>query len=246
MKNFRAATLAQLVGEETAAAAVLEKYHLDFCCKGKRTLEEACRNQGVDLAAVTDELEQVFSKSSTHDAAFFQTMPLDALADYIIEKHHSYVRRMSPLLLAHTQKVADRHGKSHPELIQIADLFELVAHELAQHMFKEEQVLFPYIHRLIKVEKSGDLSKLALRPFVVSPIKVMEAEHEKAGAWLEEIRRLSNNYFPPDAACATYQLCFRELKEFEEDLHWHVHLENHFLFPQTIELEASLAQMVYE
>jgi regulator of cell morphogenesis and NO signaling len=68
----------------------------------------------------------------------------------------------------------------------------------------------------------------------------MEAEHEAAGDELFEIRSLTNNYTPPADACNTYRICYQELKEFEEDLHKHVHLENNILFPKTIKLEKEI------
>jgi regulator of cell morphogenesis and NO signaling len=33
---------------------------------------------------------------------------------------------------------------------------------------------------------------------------------------------------------------YRELHEFEADLHEHVHLENNILFPRAVELEATI------
>ena len=70
-----------------------------------------------------------------------------------------------------------------------------------------------------------------------SPLAWLEAEHETAGDGLFEIRRLSSNYVIPADACNTFAVFYKELKEFEEDLHKHVHLENNILFPRSIELE---------
>jgi len=71
--------------------------------------------------------------------------------------------------------------------------------------------------------------------YLLSPINVMEHEHDHAGAQLNEIRILTNNYTPPQDACTTYRLSFAALQAFEIDLHQHVHLENNILFPKAIE-----------
>lgn len=42
MLTYKDHTLAAIVSDRHQAAAVFEKYHLDFCCKGKRTLQQAC------------------------------------------------------------------------------------------------------------------------------------------------------------------------------------------------------------
>ena len=49
---------------------------------------------------------------------------------------------------------------------------------------------------------------------------------------LFKIRELTNNYTAPESACTTFRISLEELKEFETDLHKHVHLENNILFPQ--------------
>ena len=245
MKNVRELTLAELVTQQTGAAVIFEKYHLDFCCKGKRTLEDACQSQGLDVEEVAARLETVFQKSGENEGESFQSMSLDKLADYIVYKHHSYVREMAPVILAHTQKVADRHGENNPDLVKIAQRWQQVAGELTQHMFKEENILFPYIKRLVDADRTGNEVLRPRQPFISNPIQVMELEHDEVGGLLKEIRELSNNYTPPLIACTTYRLSFNELKEFEEDLHRHIHLENNLLFPKSIKLETELLQGVF-
>ncbi|MBI5916703.1 MAG: iron-sulfur cluster repair di-iron protein [Bacteroidetes bacterium] len=245
MKNFLESTLAELVSENTAAAGVFEKHGLDFCCKGKRTLENACQSQGLDAAAIAGEIEEVFSKPGAAAASHFQNMPLDELADYIVEQHHAYIRHVIPLLSAHTQKVAERHGGGNPSLVKIAELWQSVAEDMTAHMLKEEQILFPYIKRLVAAAETNNPALFPRQPFVSNPIRVMEQEHDAAGELMRQIRELSNDYTPPLVACTTYRLSFNELREFGEDLHRHVHLENNLLFPKAEELETdALAGLV--
>lgn len=244
MKNFRETTLAELVTERTGAAVVFEKHKLDFCCNGKRSLEEACEGQGLNTEAIVTELEVVFSGESAPAEDQFNRMALGKLAEYIQETHHSYVRRMILALIAHTQKVADRHGNNNANLIRIAELWVALAEELMQHMHKEELILFPYVRRLEEAVASGDPTMFPQRAFVSHPIQVMEIEHDKAGEIMKEVRQLSNDFTPPLMACTTYRLSFRELKEFEADLHQHIHLENNILFPKAIALEKGLLEQL--
>ena len=37
-------TLAEIVTRHPMAAAVFERHKLDYCCRGKRTLQDACEN----------------------------------------------------------------------------------------------------------------------------------------------------------------------------------------------------------
>ena len=241
MENLKEKTLGEIVSQSTAAAGVFEKYHLDFCCKGKRPLKDACASQGIDLERVTTDLEAALASTDGASDDHLQQMQLDELANYIVNKHHAYVRHAIPLITAHTAKVVERHGNHEPNLKKIAELWQSVAAEMTAHMAKEEQVLFPVIKRLAAADATKNAALFPSQPFVSKPIQVMEMEHDQAGELMEQIRQLSNGYTPA-LACTTYRLIFNELREFEEDLHRHVHLENHLLFPKAIKLEEKLLQ----
>ena len=92
---------------------------------------------------------------------------------------------------------------------------------------------------MIKAKELGQETAPAPFGYVENPIRVMEAEHDRAGDIFKEIRRLSNNYTPPAEACNTFKALYALLNEFETDLHQHVHLENNILFPKVIQLELS-------
>ena len=237
-------TLAEIVQRNFHSAAVFEKYGLDFCCRGNKPVSQACEEKGLNQEEILTELRYLGNKAAgsvRHDE-----WGLDFMIDYIINTHHEYVRKMIPVLSAHTEKIATVHGIRHPELIEIAKKFSLVYKELKQHMFKEEQILFPYIKQMVKA--AGSRAKFEAPYFgsVTNPIKMMEVEHQNAGDELFGIRDLSNNYAVPEDACNTYRITMLELKEFEEDLHKHVHLENNILFPKSVKLEQELKEGAYQ
>lgn len=239
METFRTSTIKSIVTADFRAAAIFEKYSLDFCCKGGVTIEQACADKRLNPGPVYAELAQLAGGLSGNTPHYTQ-WPLDELVDYIVNVHHSFVREAIPVVLAHTRKVGAVHGGNHPEVVAIARHFETVAAELQHHMMKEEQMLFPYIKGLVAAKRG--LAAWTPPPFGTAqhPIRMMEAEHEAAGEELYGIRALSNNYAPPEDACTTYRVSFAELKQFEEDLHQHVHLENNILFPKAIALEREL------
>ncbi len=145
-----------------------------------------------------------------------------------------------PQILPLAQKVADVHGEHHPEVIQINELFNDLADELLSHMQKEEQILFPYIKKLVVDESAGKCSDPSCFGTVLGPISVMEQEHENAGVILKQLYHLSDGYIPPEDACNTFRVLFGKLQEFENDLHRHIHLENNILFPKAIEMEQTI------
>jgi regulator of cell morphogenesis and NO signaling len=229
-------TIGELVAKDYRKAEVFRKYGIDFCCGGKKSIRSACAEKGIDAALVEQELLTLADRPLPRTQNF-DKWDLAFLADYIENTHHTYVREALPALIEYTTKIARVHGERHPELISVAEHFIAIADELNAHMPKEERVLFPYIRQLLEAKKGG---KTVTRPpfgTIQNPISMMEMEHENAGSSLEAIRELTNDYTLPADACATYQLAFAALQEFEQDLHQHIHLENNILFPKALELE---------
>ncbi len=234
--DLRDFTLSEIVKDNFRTAAIFEKYSLDFCCNGKRTLKDACTEKGINPLNVVKEID-VMNTSVVDEEIKPDEWQLDILIDHIINKHHAYVNRMLPVISAHTQKIALVHGGNHPELKKVAEIFSAVNSEMKHHMMKEERILFPQIKILVKYQ---DRESRADKPFfgtIKNPIAMMESEHDSAGQGMFEIRNLTNNYNPPSDACETFKISYKELKEFEEDLHRHIHLENNILFPKAIMME---------
>lgn len=236
MTCTHAMTLGEIVTADFRAAAVLEKYGLDFCCRGNRSLEQSCRDAGLRTDEVLHQLEAI-EASPSPDAPAYSAWSPAALVEHIVTKHHAYVREALPVLLTHAGKIAKVHGERHPELIRVAQLVEQVAAEMTSHMMKEEHVLFPYIVELGAAAEAGRPAPFAPFGTVDNPIRMMEAEHESAGNAMFEIRELTDDYTVPADGCTTYAVCLRELDAFEKDLHLHVHLENNILFPKASALE---------
>ncbi len=233
-------TLGQMAAKDIRKAQVFKKYGLDFCCGGKKTLQQACTEKGLDITQVEKELKKSDSLSYGTRPVPYQDWSLDFLADYIVNTHHSYVKRVLPDLRHYAAKVQRVHGDRHEELNTIQPLVEALANELSAHLLKEEQVLFPYIKELVAVSQQKDSLSASRFGTIQNPVQLMEEEHETAGEILDQIRKLTNEFTLPEDACASYDLLYRMLHEFEDDLHLHVHLENNILFPAAVELEKSL------
>jgi regulator of cell morphogenesis and NO signaling len=211
---------------------ILEKYNIDFCCRGKKSLADACNEKGIGLSNILNEISSVQNPENSRSMPFTE-MSQSQLVNHIIVQHHYYVRKTMPVILAHLEKIAYKHGALYPYMIRVRDLFQEVQQEMTKHMQKEELVLFP---RIVEMEKAQNNDQLFAfdENYISGPISMMEMEHEMAGDKMFEIRGLTNSYEIPAGACTTFQVCLSELKEFEEDLHEHVHLENNILFPRAL------------
>jgi regulator of cell morphogenesis and NO signaling len=232
-------TVKDLVVEDFRTAGVFEKFGIDFCCNGNRSLDEACRAKGISTSEVEAELAKVKVQRDSGETHFENWDP-SLLTAYITKVHHRYVKDITPALLMHVKKVAAVHGEHHPEMKRVQQLFEQVSTELASHMMREEQMLFPYINVLANAEETHNHAPSAPFGSVNNPIQMMMTEHEDAGNALAEIRLLTHAYVPPEDACTTYRVTLSQLADYELDLHKHVHLENNILFPKAIVMENEL------
>lgn len=220
----------EIVAEDYRTAQVLRSYGLDFCCGGGRTLEKACSSKKIELKQVVAEIEALDLMDNTEDN--YNEWSLDFLTDYIVNNHHSFVRKMLPEISFYAEKVARVHGERDPELYDILQNVQLLRGEMLGHLQKEEEELFPQIKELVTQKKTGSV-KSAI-------VEALEEEHDKAGELMANIEALTNGFNPPSNACASYRVLFQNLEGFQQDLHKHVHLENNILFPKALKLEASL------
>jgi regulator of cell morphogenesis and NO signaling len=232
----------QSVGDWVTAdyrlATVFDKYGIDFCCGGQKPVAEACAEQGVSPDAILLEVDKVSEAPGSGER--YDEWALDFLADYIVNQFHIYTKKMLPQLSEYVDTVANVHGEAHPETRAIADLWPGVRGELAQHMQKEELMLFPYIKRLVQCRADGAVPPVPPFGSVRALVDMMEAEHDATGGALHQIEALSDGYTPPADACPTYETLYALLREFDAATKKHIHLENNVLFPKAVELEESL------
>jgi len=229
-------SVGEFVAEDYRTAAVFQRYGIDFCCKGGRTIDEVCEQKNILVEELMDNLVKV-SKLDDQSVTDFQSWPLDTLADYIENKHHKYILEKTPALRQYFDKLCKVHGSHHPELFEINEQFNASANELADHMQKEEIILFPYIRNMVEAQKNHDNAARPGFGTIQNPIQMMMEEHNVEGERFRKMSSLSEGYNPPADACSTYRVAYAMLKEFEGDLHLHIHLENNILFPKAIEME---------
>lgn len=229
----------ELVAADYRTASVFHAHGIDFCCRGNRPVEEACAEVKTEVAPLLRELNDVLSATSGA-AVDYKSWPPDLLIDYIIKKHHRYVAQKSAEIKPFLAKIADVHGDRHPELLEVEQLFHGAVGALTLHMQKEELVLFPYIVKVVNAQGKGPKpTTVGFESLEAYIAETMQVEHETEGERFRTISELTNHYETPADGCRTYQVTLAMLKEFEQDLHHHIHLENNILFPKAVELEKS-------
>lgn len=229
LKNilYNEITVGEIVAEDFRAAEIFKNVGIDFCCGGNKSLDNACNEKDIDPSSLRLQLKELENEpiSQTQN---FKEWELDFLSNYIVNTHHRYMLKTMPELVLYTKKIASVHGSNHPELIELADLFRGINNELIQHLKNEEEVLFPAIKEALKSNSTES------RGTIRSEISRMNGEHELAGGAMDRINEITSNYSVPQDGCNTYHVTFKLLRQFEDDLHTHVHLENNILYPKAL------------
>lgn len=107
---------------------------------------------------------------------------------------------------------------------------------MAVHLKEEEEVFFPAVKRVDAARIAGNTPDAKDRETIRADLLKLQREHEEIGDAVHTIRHLSKEYAIPGDVCNTFMITYQKLKEFENDLHKHVHLENNILFPKAAEL----------
>ncbi|MFV0591874.1 MAG: iron-sulfur cluster repair di-iron protein [Draconibacterium sp.] len=231
-------SVGEIVKGNYKTARIFDQHKIDFCCGGAISVKDACSKVNISQEDLLEELKTVFLTDDA-DSKYIDSLPLDKLSEYIVARHHSYVRENIPFLQQKLQKLCDVHGENHPELFKVKALFDTAAGNLTMHMQKEELVLFPYISRMVKDSENG-LANPSEFGGVNGPIEVMLQEHQAEGERFFEIAALTSDYTCPPDGCNTYRITYQTLSDFEQDLHRHIHLENNILFLKALALEKQI------
>ena len=158
---------------------------------------------------------------------------MNAIIEYIKERHHAFLRRELPPLEQLLDKATKAHCRSHGSMLgALKTVFLSFKTNIEVHLRIEEEILFPRLgnikwhtaDRQSPVEAPGKSSP-------ISAIQEMKHEHELVEWALNEMRALTCDYTPPHDASDALTMLYERLITVEADLQQHIHLENDLLWP---------------
>jgi regulator of cell morphogenesis and NO signaling len=233
--------ISEIVRSDYRTAAVFKKHEIDFCCGAKWTLEAICHMKGIEFTNIKKELEHAARTIQLSNSIRFDSWSIDFLTDYIINVHHSYLRDKLPEIKQRLDHFAADHADKYPYINEVQEQFDNLCHEFIPHIAQEEDVLFPYIRQIAHAYDSKEpYASLLVRTLRKPIANVMEYEHDFISKTLQNIRKLTDNYNPPQRSCTSHSITYSLLRELDDDLVQHLFLENEILFPKAIAMEREL------
>ncbi len=235
-------TVGNLVVQYPQLRQSLELLDIDYCCGGKKPLEEAAEAAGREWPAVESALNAALAQQPEQDSTDWNSAPLSELVDHIVGTHHAFMKEQLPRLDGLLAKVQKAHSSMHSDMLgRLRHTYDSLRAELEAHLMKEEEILFPAIKANETFLSKGGAKPVSHCGSIQNPIRQMEHEHDAAGDELAEMRKLTDSYQLPIDACQTFEALYEGLATMEDDLYQHIHLENNILFPKAVEQEAQMA-----
>ena len=236
--------VSDIVKQDYRTADVFRKYDIEYCCGAKWSLDAICMMKGLDINALKTDLEKATRNINVSNSLRFDEWPIVFLADYIVNVHHSYMKTVMPEIKSMLKNFIEEHVKKYPELAALDVAFNQLYKEVFPHMKQEEEVFFPYIKQIYSAFTTKESYAGLLVRTLRKPVEdVMSRDHQSAIKHLHKFRTLTNNYTPPLNACVSHKVSFAKLRELDNDLTQHIHLENNILFPKAIEIEKELLKI---
>jgi regulator of cell morphogenesis and NO signaling len=216
--------LGELVTFFPAITSRLNELHIDYCCQGDRTLEDAVREAGLNSEFIA-EVQKAYGEYLDRPDKELPVSELsdEQLIDLILEIHHQPERALwkeldqlvNKILLVHYE-----HGKE--ELLKLHRNFSELKMELEEHFAKEEEELFPAMRKANKTPEDNQAIKTLLLD--------LEGDHDGAGQIIKRIIKETDDFTPPAYACPTMRTVYAKLHELADDIFLHIAKENSVLF----------------
>lgn len=234
--------VSDIVQSDYRTADVFKRYGISYCCCNQASLMEVCIQKNIETEGIISELNEATRNINLSNKINFHEWKMDFLVDYIVNVHHAYIYRMLPELAADLATLSSGHKEPHPELERALSVFNELSVLLLAHVRHEEEIIFPYIKQIENAyrrkESYGNLFVRTLR----KPLHNIEVEHHRIYEVMTELRKFTSHYGQDSHTCANHNVVLMKLKEFDDDMRQHTHLENDILFPRAIEMEKELLQ----
>lgn len=215
---------------------VFNEFRVDSCCGGGRAIAETAAADGLeDLTPLLHALNRATRGFGEKDLGF--------VVAEIEKTHHAYLKEEVPLLQEEVARLA-RETQEGPAAAHAQELHEALsrlAAEIGEHLFKEEQILFPTIGRLDRALKGEEpLEPSVLGCGAQGPVTQMNFEHEMAKEGLDKIAQALGSLEATGAAGEAVSALRPRLERLRDDLLEHIRAEEEELFPRALELEAEV------
>jgi iron-sulfur cluster repair protein YtfE (RIC family) len=166
-------------------------------------------------------------------AGDFIALHPEEIIRYFSSKEHQNLRQSCRLINSLFDELLQQGGKEAQELADAFPLFCQLHGLIAEHLCKEDKILFPYA-----LEFLSKIRELKVRPgklmvgLLKGPLESMQQEHADMLALLLELRAGMKNYCFGEDCSEKMRLLCTELFTLEQSMRWHFYHQENVLYPK--------------
>lgn len=242
MSKVQNKKIKELISENYLFASILYFFGIEFYNYSENTLEQVCKEKGLQVSIVISSLEEAVKSEATVNASLID-FPVDLLIEYLKHAHYTFVKQRLPYLAKCIDKF-DLKQENYPLAKDLKFVFPLFLEDFIRHIYEEEDQLFSYILSLQQVLNNNlnvnklyfQMEKHSLHDFAI--------EHSSHEDEMSGMRRITNNYDLSNCENIFMKVILSELKALDQELKTHARIEDEILFPKALILEKEVKDLL--
>lgn len=229
-------TVSSIITENINTAKVFDKYNIHFGYADDINLNDVCESRGLDINQICAELSNV--NPNNFYLRDYNSWKLELLLQFLVDVHHDKKKNDIKLLDTLNKLMYYKYSKN-PIIQNKSELIKGITYELMDKMSKEENLIFPYIKKLISIE--NDNSRNTIKDsFLQNNIDKIENDRCQVCEDVKQIIELAEKIESQEIKDESLHALIKKLKIFYYDLQVHNHIEKNILLPKAIQMEKSL------
>lgn len=231
--------VSDIVRHDYRTADVFRKYGINYCCGGKWPLQILCNNQGLNTKQVVEELNQSIQRSRwQHSILGYENWSVSFQVDFLTNVQHVWILNAFPILNEVVSEFVGKHTKKFPELEVLPPVLIQFEKAIRKAIEQDEQAFFPYIKKLERsFLDNASYATMFVKTLGKPLAEQMKNESARIRYYLQELRRISNNYQLPEAPCTSHFVSFKKLTEMDFALLQMQAIKYEHLYTRAIEIE---------
>jgi len=234
--SFDKRKIADIVDNNYVNASVLYYFGISFFDYSEETLEQACRDKGLNVNVVVEKLEANPSERPSSINGL-QEYPIDLIVEYLKHTHYLFIKQKLPYLAKLISNMAVPLGRTAQIVEDLKFVFPLFVEDFIHHIYEEEDTLFSYVISLNDYIKGSKKPTQVYRQMENSSLQQFAIDHDEHDDEMEGIRKITKEYDTSGTIPLSLRVVYSELQALEKDLQTHARVENEILFPKALSLE---------
>lgn len=230
--------LADVIHHDHGLVAVINRFgvYLGF---GDKNIEAICEENKLNSEFFLTIL------NTFHDQQYFpkkhlQSFPVSLLVDYLAKTHRYYLDEKIPEIEKLIAELIQNNVEHKEAFILLQNFFTEYKQELSNHIYREEERVYPYVIELEKAIETGDVSEKLRKEMNEYSITDYEAEHENVEEKLYDLKNIIIKYLPSSAGEKLVNNILHEVFSLENDLKDHARIEDMILVPKVEAMEYTI------